>query len=146
MLPPGCTGVSILSKRSRSSSFSEASMAAVLMRWERAVVLTVVLISAAVPTKPMVRTSSAIIVSMRVKPRSLRDLRGDINPPIVRNGYGFLRQRRIGEGQGNWVYWPDYSQHLAAGIELNRDVAAEGYSAPGQRNCGQRWRRRTVCG
>src|SRR5580700_5206399 len=83
---------------------------------------------AAVLTSPMVRITMATMVSMRVKPRSLaflRDLRSDIDPPIVRDRDRFRGQVLIGEGQSDGVDRADRCLDQTAGMKLQGHVAAD---------------------
>src|SRR5579862_2071981 len=127
-LPPGARLIGSLSgKRSRSSIFSEARSAAVLTYRACAPIFTELLIRAAVPTKPIVRTRTDTIISISVNPRC-RDrftgLRGDSDVSIVGHLNRFLRhcagEARVGQNHLHRIH-DRCASDAAAGAECERN-------------------------
>src|SRR5512142_2828943 len=81
--------------RFRSSSFSEASNAAMLMYRDCSVLPVILLMSAASDSMPTLRITIAIIVSISVKPPCLLLLNGYVSIGGYRDGVGLVLVREL---------------------------------------------------
>src|SRR5579871_1483959 len=104
--------------------------------------LTELLISAAVPTKPIVRTRIDTIISISVKPRwpePFTGLRGDCDVSIIGHLNSFLRYRSgetgIRENHLNRVHG-GCAADSSARSERQRHVLVEGHTLAHQRHGG----------